>query len=144
MDIKHSIYTQKDGFITIPPIDELCTILKSKFLEQEERNNYLLSKIKELENEKWKDKQLQEMEERCTMLLEDYLRGFPVSEEEQALINKWIDKHESECHPKDPNNPFPRGGVIGACYKYIFTPTSIGVFGKVKCNCGAEFSFREF
>jgi serine/threonine protein kinase len=81
-------------------------------------------------------------EEQYDKMREDYYRGFPISKEEKEKINAWINKHEEEKHPR-PKNSFPRGGAIGGCYTYRFVPTSIGVFGTIKCSCGEEFTFQE-
>lgn len=114
--------------------------------KQAERNRYeierLRGRIKELEDEHWKDNELQSMKEQYDEMKKDYYRGFPISKEEKEKINAWINKHEKEKHPHSENG-FPRGGAIGGCYSYIFVPTSIGVFGHIKCSCGEEFSFQE-
>ena len=140
-DGSYSAY--RDGeYIMVPPMDKLCLALKDKFMRQEERIEYLEEEIKKLKDENWKDNELQSMKEQYDKMREDYWRGFPISKEEKEKINAWINKHEKEKHPR-PEKSFPRGGAIGGCYSYHFTPTSIGVFGSIKCNCGEEFAFQE-
>ena len=73
---------------------------------------------------------------------EDYWRGFPISEDEKKLIDDWKERHEAEVHEVITlDQKLKRGGCIGGNYSYHFTPTSIGVSGKIKCSCGAEFEF---
>ena len=124
-DIRYSAY--RDGeYITIPPIDELCLVLKDKFMRQEEKIEYYKKSMKKQYNE----------------MNENYQRGFPISKEESEKINAWINKHEKEKHSYSENGS-PRGGAIGGCYCYTFIPTSIGVFGSIKCSCGEKFTFQE-
>ena len=141
-DINHWTHSKDGEYIQIPPMETLCKILKTKFENQEDLINQLRQQIKTLESEKWKDNELQSMKEQYDKMREDYWRGFPISKEEKEKINAWINKHEEEKHPR-PKNSFPRGGAIGGCYTYHFTPTSIGVFGTIKCSCGEEFTFQE-
>lgn len=140
-DVRYSAY-RDDKYITVPPMDELCLALKDKFMRQEEKIEHLEEEIKKLKDENWKDNELQSMKEQYDKMREDYYRGFPISKEEKEKINAWMDKHEKEKHPR-PENSFPRGGAIGGCYTYRFVPTSIGVFGTIKCSCGEEFTFQE-
>lgn len=74
---------------------------------------------------------------------EESYRGFPISKEEEKLIEEWKRKHESEAH--NVNTEHDRmlfGGCCGGTYTYQFTPTTIGVFGSVICSCGARFNFQ--
>ena len=65
----------------------------------------------------------------------DYFRGFPISEEEDKKVKKWMNEHEKKC---------VRGhGCVGGKYIYKFVPTSIGTIGKVVCSCGEEFTFQD-
>ena len=130
--------------IKVPPIDELCEALKTKFEDKERRIKYLEEELEKLKDENWKDEELQDMKEKYDMICKDYYRGFPISNEEQEDIDAWIKQHEKECHPPK-QTPFGkiRGGAIGGCYSYIFTPTSVGTIGTIKCNCGKKFTFQE-
>ncbi len=136
-DGRYSVYRNGE-YIMAPPIDELCSALKEKFIGQEERIEYLQKEIKKLESEHWKDNELQLMKKQYIEMNENYHRGFPISKEEKEKINAWIDKHEKEKH----NGSFYRG-AIGGSYTYHFTPTSIGVFGSIQCSCGEKFTFQE-
>lgn len=142
MDIEHWTYTKSGKYVLIPPMDELCDILKTKFANQEELINSLREQIKSLKDENWKDEQLQKMKEEYNQMKVDYNRGFPITKEESCKVKEWMNKHEKEKHLLS-NERFPRGGAIGGSYQFIFTPTSIGTFGTVKCSCGAEFTFQE-
>lgn len=140
-DARYFKFKNGGGMITVPPMDELCEALKTKFEDQESRIEYLQEELTKLSDEKWKDKELQKMQEELTETSKDASRGFPITEEEQKAIDEWIEKHEKEKHSY--TTPFKRGGCIGGSYTYIFTPTSIGTFGTIKCSCGEEFCFSE-
>jgi hypothetical protein len=119
-------------------IDEICDDLKETYNIQEERITTLEEELDKLRNEKWKDKQLQEMKKDYDEMQKAIWRGFPISEEEGKAINEWSDNHIKEKHLKS-------GYILpkGACYKYIFTPTSIGIVGEVECSCGEKFVFQD-
>ena len=141
-DIEKWMRNQEGKIIHIPVIDEVCDILKTKFEHQEKIIESLYNKIDTLEDEKWKDKELQKMKEERDKAVANAYRGFPISADEEEAIQDWIENHEKEKH-YNPNRKFPRGGAIGGSYTYCFVPTSIGVFGSIKCSCGEEFTFQE-
>lgn len=67
-----------------------------------------------------------------------YKNGFPISREQQSLIDSWIERHINEVH-----NGNDYAGVYGGMFTYIFKPTSIDTSGTIKCDCGAEFEFQK-
>ena len=73
---------------------------------------------KEIKDEKWADKRLQEMNEKLEKMRREYYRGFPITDEEQKKIDEWLVNHRHY------------GGAIGGSHTYEFSPTSIGTFGK--------------
>lgn len=97
-------------------------------------NERLRKELVEAKDEAYKDKELQEMEEKYLEMRADYYRGFPISEEEEKSIDNWIDEHEKKCKGGH--------GAVGGKYTYHFIPTSIGVIGTIKCSCGKEFDFQ--
>lgn len=137
MDMEYGINI--DGkMVWIPSMDQLCTILKEKFGRQEQRIEQLNNEIKELKDEHWKDKKLQDMKKRMDQMSKDYWRGFPISQEEKDAITKWETEHIKNKHN---NNHY--AGAIGGRFLYTFIPTSIGTIGTIKCSCGEEFTFQE-
>lgn len=140
-DIEHWTYDEHGKFLSVPTMDKLCNILKTKFKEQERLNDDLRIQLKKLTDEKWKDSELQKMKEELKEVRADARRGFPISESEYKAAMDWINSHEASKHPS--KHPFPRGGAIGGSYQWIFTPTSIGTFGEIKCSCGDSFTFQE-
>lgn len=137
-DTEYSIIDSNGKLLTISSIDKICEMLKIKFEEQEKQNENLRKQLKEITDEKWKDKTLQQLKDKLEKEKSKYC--FSISSEELEKINEWIEEHEKTKHSKDR---FPRGGAIGGCYKYIFTPTSIGVFGSIQYSCGTCFTFQE-
>ena len=139
-DIKYTVH--KNGkFLEVPPIKDLCEMLTEKFEREEYQIEHLKEKIKELEDSHWKDEQFKKSMDDLNERKKDLDRGFPISKEDYDKAIDWIEKHEEAYHPMSTS--FPRGGAIGGSYTWEFTPTSIGVFGSVKCSCGKNFTFQE-
>lgn len=85
----------------------------------------------ELKSEHYKDEQLSNMKDKLNRMKKDYYRGFPISEEEEAQINKFQDKYRKYY------------GAIGGAFTYKFTPTSIGVIGEVIAPNSESFVFKD-
>lgn len=97
-----------------------------------------------LKNEACKDGELSKLKEERDKALEDYYRGFPITEKEKDAINKWKNKHEEEIHGLTTlEEKIYYGGVSGGTYSYIFIPTTLGTIGKIRCACGMEFVFQD-
>ena len=122
-------------------LDNFYQQVKKDYDYYEKRIAKLEEENQKLKDEKWKDNQLQEMKKQLDIAQKDCLRGFPISEDQHEKIKQWIQKHEEEAHSSTLN--LPRGGAIGGSYIYSFIPTSIGVFGTIKCSCGKEYTFQE-
>ena len=63
-------------------------------------------------------------------------RGFPITEEEDIAINKWMKEHSATKHNGEC-------GCGGGAYSFVFVPTGLGIAGYINCTCGDEFVFRE-
>lgn len=116
-------------FTEIHPLDESLDSIRERFDDLIESNRSLQDKIKELKDEKWADKRLQQMREELEKMRREYYRGFPIRDEEQKKIDEWLVNHHHY------------GGAIGGTHTYEFIPTSIGTIGKIKCSCGEELTF---
>ena len=129
MDNKYIVVDETFQAIEIPPIDQLCKIIKHKFQGQEDRINYLENENKALKDEHFKDETIAAL----TAEIEDLERrdGFMIYPDESEKINEWL---------KDHNH---YSGAVGGNITYSFTPTSIGIIGTVKCSCGKSLCFRE-
>ena len=131
--------------MTVLPFEECIDIIRYRY----ERMKDLVGKVNErntqLRSEHFKDETIQSLQKKLKEMEEDYyLRGFPIGEKEQASIDAWKKKHDEEVHGYDTfEKRLKAEGVSGGRYSYHFVPTSIGISGVIKCNCGAEFEFRE-
>lgn len=85
-----------------------------------------------------KDVELVKKDEEIKSLKNELANGFGITDEEWEAIHKWQDEHIKEAH-----NGNVYAGTIGGRWVYEFIPTSIGEIGTIKCDCGAEFTFRE-
>lgn len=66
--------------------------------------------------------------------------SFSLSKEERESINQWIKNHKKHKH----KNKTSYTGAVMESYDYIFSPTSLGILGKVKCiYCNECFTFRD-
>lgn len=132
------------GGITVYDFDQCIASLKQRNEDQISRIKYLEEENKRIKDELYKDNELAKMKDALECMKKDYWRGFPISEDEKKSIDKWKEKHEAEVHGAITlGQKLKRGGCIGGNYSYCFIPTSIGVSGKIKCSCGAEFEFCE-
>lgn len=126
------------------PFEECIDIIRLRY----ERMKDLVGKVNErntkLHSEHFKDETIQSLQKKLKEMEEDYIRGFPISEKEQASIDAWKKKHDEEVHGYDTfEKRLKAEGVSGGRYSYHFVPTSIGTSGVIKCSCGAEFEFQE-
>ena len=101
-----------------------------QYQEQEKTIEKLQQQIKNFKAEVYKDEELTAMKETYEKMKNDYYRGFPISKEEIAKINKWIKNHENTHHGGYPCYH----GVSGGGYSYVFYPTAIGTAGEIVCG----------
>ena len=93
--------------------------------------NSLQEENKRLKDKHYKDAELQKLQERIDKLQGDCGRGFPITYNEQEVIDELREKHKKIC----PHCSF----------KYVFDSSSIITFGYLKCNvCGDEIKFAEW
>lgn len=116
-------------------IEKLFNCLRGNILGKENTIEYLREQLKKAKEDTYKDKELTKIKARYEEMEKDYYRGFPISESEEKAIKKWQTEHEKEHGGGH--------GAIGGKYTYIFTPTSIGTIGTIKCSCGESFDFQE-
>lgn len=141
-----------DGeFCTVYDLDDALRAIKIRVKNNEKTIERLQGENARLKEEYYKDNELSAMKKELSdtkrmfqKLIEDYNRGFPISKEEDEKIEAWKRKHLEEAHgAKTSKERLNIGGAIGGVFKYEFTPTSIGVIGRVKCHCGEEHIFQE-
>lgn len=144
-EIDRTYFTNVDGkWTNVVPLEESFRSVKAHIEMVEERNKYLEEENKKLKDEHYKDAEIQDMKSKLEESINDLYRGFPIYEDEYKKIESWKKKHDEEAHGADyENNKFRNGGAIGGSYTYEFTPTSIGVLGRVRCTCGAYIDFGE-
>ena len=108
-----------------------------KELDSKDRTiRFLRKQNEELKNGLYKDKEFARIKAAYEEMSADYYRGFPISEEADKKIDKWIKEHTETAHRNS------KGG--GGRYQYIFTPTSLGTLSICRCQtCGVEFDFTE-
>lgn len=125
-------------------IEECLEIIKKENSYKDNQILYLQEELRKLKEEYSKDSEIQKMNSALEKMRKDYWRGFPISEDEKKKIDEWKEKHDIEAHGLNTfDKKLKAGGCIGGRYSYKFVPTSIGISGKIVCNCGAEFEFQE-
>lgn len=132
MDTPHAIF-HEGQWIDIPSIDQLCQCLKAKFFEQEAANQRLQQENDQLKSNIWEKEEVARLKSRYEQMHEDYLRGFPITKDQQTQIATWQAEHNCRYRNKK----------IGSYCHYTFTPTPIGVVGEIVCSCGEKFTFQE-
>lgn len=131
------------GVLRVPGYEEILEAARVRYEAYESQIEYLNGRVKELEDEAYKDKRLAEMKEEVDSSRRAMSRGFPVTDKEWDEIHAWERKHLKEAHGIDVDETPNYGGAIGGNWTFTFIPTSIGVIGEVRCHCGEKFTFEE-
>lgn len=92
-----------------------------------------------LNEEKWRDEELQEMKEKMERVIQESHNGFPLTNEERANALEWQRKHDEKVH----NNPEQYHGVSGGGFSYSFYPTSIMTFCDCICDSCRQRAIKE-
>ena len=118
--------------------DELKNNINNRIDIYEQRNRHLKEENEALKSEHYKDNRIKMLQQENNEMREALHRGFPISKSEWEAIRSWQDEHIKAKHG---GNYYC--GTIGGRWTYEFTPTSIGVIGTCKCDCGDEFTFQD-
>ncbi len=125
-------------------LDKALKAIKVRNMDDMDYIKRLEKENEDLKNNAYKDKELAAMRDELNKMKSEYYRGFPISEDEENKINEWIETHEREVHGiKTYADKLASHRCCGGSYTYEFVPTSIGTIGTVRCNCGAEFTFKD-
>lgn len=121
--------------------DVLPTLIRigEQYIEQQNKIKEANKKLKEFEQNVYKDQQMQKMRTALMQMEDDYYRGFPITKEEKKNIYNWVINHENTYHGGYPCYH----GVSGGGYSYQFHPTAIGTGGQIICNSCREKARRE-
>lgn len=131
-DMDKKFWTNVDGHILeVPSINDLCLALKEKFARQERELEMLRVENDKLKTGIWREEEMARLKSKYDKMEKEYHRGFPISEQEQEVINQFIAEHRAY------------NGAIGGGFTYRFVPTSIGVAGSIVAMNGDELTFRE-
>lgn len=109
--------------------EELIDAVKEKYDLLKRRYEFLKEENTKLKDKVFEKEYVARLQEKHDKMLRDYLRGFPLSEEDAKKIKKWQEEHKKSCKQR--------------CYGYRFFPTPLGVSGSIWCSCGAHFEFQE-
>lgn len=116
------------------PIEDIFKMIRIKFEHEKDVNEILKEENKKLKDGIWEKEEVKYLKEQYEEMKKGCRNGFLISEEENKKIDLWVKQHEID-HPGGH-------GCSGGKYSYIFVPTGIGTFGKIRCTCGKEFSFQ--
>lgn len=131
-DTQFDIYDEL-GWHRVYPLEECFESIRYRVQHQDEIIEALREENEQLKDEKWKDVTLQELKKERDTAIANARRGFEITEEAEAAINKWQKQHIAEKHN---NNSYH--GAIGGNWRYEFTPTSIGTIGVCICSTCAS------
>lgn len=91
---------------------------------------------KRLRDETYKDSELQMMKSKCKEMQEELNRGFPITKDEESMINMWVINHMKNKHQA--------AGCSNGQFKYEFQEFAEVEFGTIICTkCGERFNFRQ-
>lgn len=130
--------------IHVYELEDCLKAIRARNKDNEDLIQSLEAKVKRLENEHWKDEEIQKMKSELERMRKELYAGFSITNAQQEAINAWKQMHEETAHGlTDDNKRMKAQGVSGGRYTYLFTPTSIGTFGSIRCVCGEEYTFAE-
>lgn len=136
-DYRYSTY--RDGnYVDVPPIEELCLILKDKFMRQDEDNERLRDENMKLKEGIWEKEEIKRLKEENKRLEKESRNGFSITDEEWESIHEWQTKYKNE-HGYGNNTKI---GIVGGLFTYQFVPTSLGISGVCIAPNGEKFIFR--
>ncbi len=105
--------------------------------KRDEEITRLREENKRLRDEAYKDSELQMMKRKMQAMQEELNRGFPITEDEESIINIWVMNHMKNKHQV--------AGYSNGQFKYEFQEFAEVEFGTITCTkCGERFNFRQF
>ena len=105
--------------------------------KRDEEITRLREENKRLKDEAYQDSELQMMKSKCEAMQEELNRGFPITEDEELMINAWMVNHMRSKHQVV--------GCPNGQFKYEFQEFAEVEVGSVICTeCGESFAFRQF
>lgn len=109
------------------------------------RLKFALEENKRLKERNFKDEELAAMKKELDDLKAVLNRSFVITDSEWENIKEWEHTHDVEKHGLDTfDKRIKANGYSGGRYSFVFTPTSLGDIGVVKCGtCGEEYCFKE-
>lgn len=129
--------------MTVLPFNELMDVLRYKYERLSKDLDNAIEDNKALRDEHYKDATIEALQARLDIMEKQYHRGFPISEQEEHMIETWKVKHDIEDHGYDTFEKLVKAeGVSCGRYSYHFYPTAIGICGEIHCSCGAKFEFQ--
>ena len=112
-------------------IENILHVLQEKFSRQGKDIESLRQENIKLKNGIWKEEEVSCLKHDYDRMKEEYYRGFPISKEEKAMIDEFMNLHKGYY------------GAIGGGFIYQFVPNSIGISGTIIASNGDELVFRE-
>ena len=110
---------------------------------QESTISRLRERIKELEQESFRDKEIKRLNEENEKLRLKLRDSYYIPEQQNKKIEEWKEKHMKEKHWDALSNSPLKMGAIGGNFSYEFTPTAIGTLLSCKCCCGEHMSLND-
>ena len=122
--------TNDEEVLSVIPLKNSFQSIEIHMDTLQERNDYLERENKELKSEKYKDNEIQRLNNKIKDYEKQFLRSFIITEDEEEEIKKFKDNHfQNHKH---------RG-----IFEYVFVPTELGDFGEIRCTvCGDKIIFK--
>jgi hypothetical protein len=138
-----------NGIVRVKDIESACNDFTENIIElfntQKSRNDRLQEENAILKDEHYKDKKIQELEDKISELRSELGYSFRMTKEDWDRVREWQIQHQAEKHGlKTSKDRLAAGGAIGGNWTFEFVPTSIGTVGTCICgSCKEEFVFQE-
>lgn len=115
---------------------EILTELADYVVEAEDRRDKAIRQVEEFNKDEEIVKLKKQLEQKENRIKNS--QTFVILPEQVEAIEEWKKQHTKEKHGGSEY-----AGAIGGRYSYKFTPTSIGTFGTIICDCGEKFEFED-
>ena len=144
------------GMLEVAGLDKTLESLRTRYIDMQESMDSAiemrveaekeLAELKAKRKEEVRDEYVKQLEADLAEEREERKHSFVISDEEWNKMVKWQEDHIAERHSyidADGKKQAKLAGAIGGRFRYIFVPTSIGIFATCKCSCGEELNIGE-
>lgn len=104
-------------------------VIRQKYYENTKRIKVLEEENARLKSDHYKDEELARLNNEIDELKDTIRNSFVIEKCIRPIIDNWKIEHRKTCKH--------------TYFKYIFYPTELGCMGKIQCECGEGYTYRD-